>query len=348
MALGFVALGSAMWGGLLRLGWPLPAGPSAAAFHGPLIVSGFLGTVIGLERAVALGRGWAYAAPLAAGAGGLALLAGDAALGAVLLTMSSAALVAVFAAIVRRQPTLFVAVMAAGAAAWLAGQVLWLSGWPVHRVVLWWIAFLVLTIAGERLELSRLVPVSRFGRSAFPVAAAILVAGVALGAVASDAGARLTGAGLLALALWLARYDVARRTVRQPGLSRFVALCLLAGYVWLGAAGCLGILAGLVPAGPRYDALLHMVFLGFVFSMIFGHAPIIFPAVLGWRVAFRPGFYAHLVLLHASLALRVSGDLLAWSEARRWGGLLNVAAVLLLFANTAYSIARPRAARLRA
>jgi hypothetical protein len=348
MALGMLALMGALWGGLLRLGWPLPVVASVTAYHGPLMVSGFLGTVIGLERAVALGRPWAYAAPLSAGLGAAAVMLGmPGGAGPLLLGAASAVLAVVFAAILRRQAALFTAVMALGAGAWLVGQLLWLAGWPVHRVVPWWAAFLVLTIAGERLELSRLVRVPRLGRLAFLAAIALVLAGLAIGlapaAASGDAAARVLGAGLIALALWLARYDVARRTVRVAGLPRFSALCMLSGYAWLAGAGILAALAPGAAAGPQYDALLHMLFLGFVFSLIFGHAPIIFPAVLGWRVPFRPGFYAHLVLLHATLVLRVSGDLLGWAAGRRWGGLLNALALVLFLVNTAASAARSAA-----
>jgi nitrite reductase (NO-forming) len=45
-------------------------------------------------------------------------------------------------------------------------------------------------------------------------------------------GNRIAGLGMLALALWLGRFDVARFTVRKAGLSRFIAMCLLAGYAW--------------------------------------------------------------------------------------------------------------------
>lgn len=75
--------------------------------------------------------------------------------------------------------------------------------------------------------------------------------------------------------------------------------------MWLGIGGGLSLVFGAQVAGPRYDAVLHVVFVGFVISMIFGHAPIIFPAILGVPINFQPAFYIHLVLLHASLALRV-------------------------------------------
>lgn len=48
-----------MWAGLVRLGWALPTVHLALPLaHGPLMVSGFLGTLISLERAMALGS-WA-------------------------------------------------------------------------------------------------------------------------------------------------------------------------------------------------------------------------------------------------------------------------------------------------
>jgi hypothetical protein len=306
------------------------------------MVSGFLGTVIGMERAVALGARWGFAAPLLTGLGALALVAGlPVTTGALLMTLGSATVGAIFVVILRRQRALFTVVMAAGAAAWLAGQLLWLLGWPIHQVVFWWAGFLVLTIAGERLELARLVRPSAASHAAFLSGAGLFAAGVALTTIDLDSGVRLAGAGTIALTLWLARHDVARRTVRQRGLTRFIALCLLSGYVWLGVSGVLALLWGGVAAGPRYDAMLHALFLGFAFAMIFGHAPIIFPAVLGWRISFRPAFYAHLLLLHLTLLLRIAGDLVPSLPARQWGGLLNAVTLLLFFANTGYGILRP-------
>jgi len=99
---------------------------------------------------------------------------------------------------------------------------------------------------------------------------------------------------------------------------------------------------GLLVAGPHYDAMLHSLLLGFVFSMIFGHAPIIFPAVLGMPISFQPAFYVHLTLLHASLLLRIVGDLASWVPGRQWGGLLNVLVVLLFLGTTAYSVFKGR------
>jgi hypothetical protein len=177
-------------------------------------------------------------------------------------------------------------------------------------------------------------------RAAFVVAVALLTAGMAASAISYGPGVRLSSLGMLALAAWLLAFDIARRTVRKVGLTRYIAVSLLAGYVWLAVAGLLGLRFGGVMAGPQYDAFLHSVFVGFVFSMIFAHAPIIFPAVLGVSISYSSRFYLPLILLQVSLVLRVGGDLAGLVVARRWGGLLNEVAILAFIAVLAFSARR--------
>jgi hypothetical protein len=74
-----------------------------------------------------------------------------------------------------------------------------------------------------------------------------------------------------------------------------------------------------------------------VFSMIFGHAPIIVPAVLRVATTYRPALYMHLVLLHIGLVMRVAGDLSFNPLLRTWGGMLNVVAILVFLGMTAWS-----------
>lgn len=342
MAVAGFALLAALWYGLLRLGWAMPRLPgplgSLAAQHGPLVVSGFLGTLISLERAVALAaRGgryrWAYVAPLLSALGALAVLAGlPPVAGRALSTLGAAGLVGLFVVINRLQPDLAHGVMGLGAGLWLVGNLVGLAGLPVARAVPWWAGFFVITIFGERLELGRVLAgrVSRLARQANLVAVGVFVAGLALSLVVFDLGVRLAGLGLVALGLWLLRYDVARRTIRSRGLTRYIAACLLPGYGWLALGGLLWLGYGLqATAGPLYDALLHTIFLGYVMSMIFGHAPVILPAVLRVRFPYQPWLYVPLIALHLSLALRVVGDLAGLIAWRRWGGMINVLAVLL-------------------
>jgi hypothetical protein len=341
LACGFLGLFFGVGAGLARLGYAMPVPvASLAALHGPLMIGAFLGVVISLERAVAIGRAWAYLAPLLAAGGSMALIAGQATAGAWLLAGASAMLLVASLDIFRRQRADFTAALAAGSACWGAGNFMWTAGAPAYAVVPWWIAFLVVTIAAERLELTRFLPPSPWARRGFGAILAV----VAIGLVASEA--RVFAAGLLALAAWLVKQDIARRTVKAEGLTRFIAVCLLSGYAWLAIAASTILVAGtLAPGTVAYDAALHALALGFVFSMIFGHAPVIFPAVLGVRMTYSAASYAPLVLLHASLAARIGGDVAgnyAWTRA---GALFNAVALAAFLVNTAVAIARGRVRR---
>jgi hypothetical protein len=347
LAVAVLALVAGVWGGLARIGWALPVAPSLPGAHGPLMVVGFLGTLVGLERAVALGTAPAWIVPLASIGAAAAALVGRADVASWLALVAAAAAVLVALLLWSRQRTLHGAVMGLGALAWLGGAAAWATGAPLFRVTRAWEAFLVLTIVAERLELTRLMRPSRAGRAAFVVACGVYAAGLVGSFAAPAAGAPVRAVGTLALAAWLGLFDIARRTVRQRGLPRFVAVCLLSGYAWLAVSGALVLLHGDVAAGPLRDAALHALFVGFVLAMIFGHAPIVLPAVARLPMPFRPRFYAHLAVLHAGLALRVAGDLAGSGELRRWGALLNAVALAVFAASTAAAAApvlRPRAA----
>ncbi|MCG2798571.1 MAG: hypothetical protein L6367_08520 [Cellulomonas sp.] len=344
-AAALVCLLSGLWGGLVLLGLPVPTLlPMAAADHGPLMALGFLGTVISLERAVALGRRWAFAAPALAGSGGLALLVSQPpVVGRLLLCAASIVLVVVYVVVHRIQPALHLRVMAAGAVCWYVATVLWLAGWSLPRLVPWIAGFLVLTIIGERLELARVAMLTGRSVREFLLGASLFGAGLVLStttAVTGSAGVRLAGAGMVAFALWGAVHDVARRTVRVPGVTRFMAVCLLSGYLWLFVGGVIWVVAGdLGSTVAVYDAALHTVFLGFVMSMIFGHAPVIVPAVLRVRLPFHRWFYVHVALLHASLLVRVVlGDAAGIDVWSRIGGVGTELAILVFLAASLTSV----------
>jgi hypothetical protein len=290
---------------------------------------------------VALHRLWPYLGPLAAGLGGLALLV-DAPwwLPRALFVLAGGVLALASGAVVRQQRALFTATLALGALCWLVGNALWLAGTSLGAAVPFWMAFLVLTIAGERLELSRFLAPNPAAKKLFVVL--LVVVGIGTGAAATeiDAGARLFGLGLLGLALWLMRYDIARRTVRGAGLTRFVAVCLLAGYVWLAVGGLLGAAGSLVAGHPWRDAALHAVLLGFVFSMVIGHAPIIFPAVMRVRIPYHWAFYLPLAALHLSLLARVAGDLADVWLLRQGAAVANAGALLLFVVTIVTSVVR--------
>ena len=349
LVLGMLSLLTGVLAGLLRAGWSLPLPrPELMAVHGPLMVAAFFGTVIGLERAVALGRRWGYLSPLAAGAGGLLLILGAASVPALLL-MAGGAAVLTLATLraAERQPSLHAHILALASALAVLASLAWLFGWP-SLAVAGWIGFLVLTIAGERLELSRFLPPSPRARQVFVGIVGLLLFSVAATAF-SAVGMRLLGAALALLAIWLLRQDVARRTVRQQGLTRFIAVCLLSGYLWLFVGGIL--LALQPPLALLMDAALHAIFVGFVLAMVFGHAPIIFPAIVRVGLPYHAVFYLPLIVLHVSLLLRVGGGLAGELEWRAWGAVGNALCLVLFIATMASAAirsARGKAAESRA
>lgn len=350
LLLGVLSLLAGLWAGLLMLGLHVPTWRgSLGEDHGPLMTLGFLGTVISLERAVALRRGWAFAAPAAAGAGGLSLAAGlPGVVGWSLLCAASVIFLVIYAVAFRIAPALHLVVMAAGGLCWYLATVLSLGGRVIDDLVPLLAGFLVFTILGERLELARVTLLGRASVRAFAVGSTLLGVGLLLTAASSHTasyGVRLGGLGLIALAGWGTSFDVARRTVRLSGLTRFMAVCLLAGYVWLVAAGLTWLMSGeLHRTDATYDVALHTIFLGFVMSMIFAHAPVIVPAVLRVRLPFRPWFYAHAGLLHAALLVRVVfGDVLGNRIAWQVGGVGTELAILLFLAVSAAAVRRRHA-----
>ena len=229
--------------------------------------------------------------------------------------------------------------IALGATSWCVGNLLWAMGAGAPVVAPWWLSFLILTIAGERLELSRFLQPSGTARWLF--AAVLLLIGSGLAGIALHWGPTVFALGLLALVGWLLRHDIARKTVQQRGLTRFIAVCLLSGYAWLLVGALVLLVAGqLAPGNASYDAIVHALGMGFVFSMVFGHAPIIFPAVLRVAVPYNPAFYLPLLLLHAGLVLRLGGDALGDFTIVRAGGMLGAVALAAFIVGTVSAVVR--------
>lgn len=330
LGVGGLALLAGLTGALVLLGVGMPAGTGRfAVTHGELMTLGFLGTVIALERAVALGRPWGYLAPTLTAVGTVALLAGAMPLAGAGLLAGALLLLVVYAAFARVERSLQLGVQALGAGAWLGAAVLLLAGVPVMSAYPWLAAFLVLTVIGERLDLARLGGLATRVRRQLIVAVWVFVVGVTAAVVEPEIGTRVAGVAMLAMAAWLWRNDLARRTVRIPGVTRYIAVCLLTGYAWLAVGGAAWAITGTAPV-PAYDVRLHAVFLGFIISMVYGHEPVIVPAVLRVPLPYRPAHYLALVLLDAGLLIRlVGGDVFGLSHGLLIGGVVNVIAMLV-------------------
>lgn len=332
-----VSLVSGVLGGLARYG----VAPSsfngdawlnhALLWHAGLMICGFLGTVIGIERAVAVKRPAAFLAPLLSGAAGLCLVAGLAMPASALLAAAATVFVAVNVVIVHRQRAAHTVLLLVAAVAWLIGNLHFAFGATSLATLAWWFSFLVLTIAAERLEMTRLMRRHPAAHPSFHAIVALLVAGAAASVAWPVVGGVLFGVALTLLATWLAVFDIARRTVFAAGLPRYMAVCLLGGYGWLAVAGVAW--AAMVLGAPARDIALHALGLGFVISMVMGHAPVILPAVARVKMQFGRPFYGPLLALHLSLVLRLGAG--AFDDSLRAAGAAMNALALVWFAATA-------------
>lgn len=337
---------------LLLLGLPAPVTTERLPqVHGFLLVFGFVGTLIALERSVALGRWFGYFSPALLGIGGIALITqAPLEVGKSLLLSGCFAMIAVYIPLWRRSRDVAVVVQIFGAVLGAGGAMLWLGGVSIDVLLPWLVGFVVLTIAGERLELARIVALQPHAGRRFLAACTAFAISIVAALLWPSVGYPLLGMALLALVAWLAVYDIARRTIRGKGLVRFSAACLLAGYAWLACTAMIWILSGHAVEGAAYDAVIHAVFLGFTMSMIFAHASVILPAVLRRPLPYHPIFILPAALLHLSLILRlVVGDAREVTVAWQWGGVLNIVSMLLFFVLAAWSSVRtptkPKVAR---
>ncbi len=336
------ALIAGLAGGLARLGVITPLADTSE-MHGALMVSGFFGTLISLERAVADGRWRTFMVPTLSAAGAMMLLKGYGEASAPLFLLAGIGLVLITASAARRLPTLFTFLMTAASALWPVSTWLWMKGSTLAEVGYIGLGFLVLTVVAERIELSRLMRPTVLARSVLVALVALMIVALLLGQPWN--GSWLLSPSLAGIALWLLREDIARHTVRGSGFSRFSAACLIAGYGWLIVAA---VSMALLPPGLAtygHDAAIHAIAVGFVLSMVFAHAPIILPAVTAAPVRYVPWLYLPAALLQLAIGLRIGFDA---TEASEWlhcpAGLTIVAIVSYVLMLLSTAIFRRRAA----
>lgn len=336
---GVVALLAGLDAALILLGVSAPVVTERLPdVHGMLMVFGFVGTLICLERAVALRKPLGFVAPALLGASGLLLFSPAPLLaGKIVQTAGMLGFVAIYLPLWRRQRDDAVLIESFGAVLGACACLMWLGGTPTELLIPWLAGFVILTIGGERLELARMAMGPRAGRDLLLLNGFFII-GVCASLLWPTAGYPLLGVALLAMVAWLAVHDVARRTIGSSGLPRFVAGCLLAGYFWLAVAAVIWIVGGPATDGVRYDAVIHAVFLGFTISMIMAHAPVILPAVLRVPLPYHPALIVPTVLLHVSLLARLwFGDAMGNHTAWQIGGTINVIALLLFIVTAIWS-----------
>ncbi len=317
-----------MFSGLGRFGVMMPI-PEAYVHHGAIMVGGFLGSLIALEKVIPLRKKIFYLGPLVSASSILVFIFGSFQWAVVMLIVASVLFIVVYAAYLRKQFTLYLWLALVGAGCWLVGNVLLLSERFYPIAFPWWMGFLLFTIVSERLELSKFLPVSQLQKTILLGLLGLFLVGLTL--PFHGIGTFPSGVSMVLISAWLMRYDVIRITLKKDGLVRFTAVALLCGYVALMLEGVFLIM--LKEATLGYDILVHTFFLGFVFSMIFAHGPIILPGVLGLTVKpYHPLLYVPLIGLLLSLLLRISADVtLLPYEWRAYSGWISMVSILLYF-----------------
>ncbi len=298
--------------------------------HGAIMVGGFLGSLIALEKVIPLKERWLLIIPLTSAASVVMLWTGYFTAGVWMLIAASAGLAGVFLFYLSKHRELHLWLMLAGGISLCIGNCVLLSRTFYPSALPWWIGFLLFVIVSERLELSKFLPVTATHKRWLVGMLGVFVAGILLSF--HTMGNYVSGVALMGIAVWLMRHDIVRINLRKSGLTRFTGVALLLGYVALLLTGIFFI--ALPEIAYAYDAFVHMFFLGFVFSMIFAHGPIILPGVLGLMVKpYHRFLYVPLFLLHGSLVLRIGADINLFSYSYQLpAGYLNALAILLYFA----------------
>jgi hypothetical protein len=205
LALAVAGLLFGMWAGLIRLGWVVAAAAASDAAGAARPADG--GRISRrADWAGACGRHRPSLGLCRAGAGGARrrrIAGGSARRGRARMLITAGSLIVTlgawwgWCACSRRSSQ---CALALGGLAWVIGNALWWLGWPLPVAALWWMGFLVLTIAGERLELSRMLKLSAWSQRAFVGATALLLIGLVVGVFAYTTGMAIVGLAFLAIA----------------------------------------------------------------------------------------------------------------------------------------------------
>jgi hypothetical protein len=230
VVLAMLSLITGLLAGLHRIGWTLPLS-GVSSNHGAIMVGGFLGTLITLEKIIPLKRNILYVFPIISGSSVALFFIGEPTYSALCLITASAGLCIVFLIYLISERSMIYLLMFAGAACWLIGNTLLIihNFYPV--ALPWWMAFALLIITSERLELMKFLPVSRKQKFVFIGMLFTFLIGCMISF--HGVGNYFAALSLVSISIWLMRYDVVALNVKKHGLPRYVGVGLLSGYVSL-------------------------------------------------------------------------------------------------------------------
>jgi hypothetical protein len=336
LVIAMLCLLSGIWSGLGRIGWNIAILP-ITAHHGAIMVGGFLGTLIALEKIVPLKNKRLYIIPLVNALSLLFFFTGQPIIGIYTLIISSTALSLVFLYYLKSHRNIIYLLMLTGSLCWVIGNALLLTKLFYPLAFPWWSAFALFIIAAERLELMKFLPVSATDKNIFIGILLSFIVGVVFSF--HGVGNVICGWALIGTSLWLLRNDLIAINLRKKNVPKYVAIGLLAGYVSLLLTGIFFFM--LSDHWLNYDIIVHSFFIGFVFSIIFAHGPMILPGIMGISATpFNASLYFWLALLQISWIVRIFSDVLIEMEIRKISGLLSATAILGYFITIAVLMIR--------
>jgi hypothetical protein len=325
------ALLLAIWSGWIRIGFSLPV-TGFAAQHGSMMVNCFLASLIYLERAVTFKNKTILLLPFISAVAVISIAAGYVTAAMYMHVLSGAGFVAMCAYFIYKYKELHYFVFFVGAFCLLLGNMVLLKTTLYASSVVWWMLFLLFTIVAERLELSRFLPSGKTRQRSLVVILAFVFISAFI--PFHSGGNWMLSISIALTALWLLKFDMAFKSIRNKGQHRYSGLLLITGYAWLFITALTILVQPHFAFG--YDAFLHSFFLGFVFAMIFSHAPIILPAIAKLPIKiYRPVLYVWFVLLQLSLIVRIIADLFGDITCRKYAGLTNGITIIIFFINVA-------------
>ncbi|MFC3414314.1 hypothetical protein [Algoriphagus hitonicola] len=317
---------SGISGGFIRVGSTLT--DFGAAAHGLYMVGGFLGTLISIERAMVMKQKAWLLVPFTSGISTLFFLLDLTEIGYGLLLLASSGLVIIMHLQSLKHPKIHTFLLYGGAVLWFLGNFMAYEQGLIAAGATWWIGFLLFTIVGERLELSEFLPVKNSIKNLLLAFLAMFLLGLIFPFHGS--GPYFMGSSALLIAGWLLCYDMAKLSVKKENQFKYIGLGLLVGYVWLLIFGLTILLLSSHPL--YYDLLLHSFFLGFVFSMIWAHAPIIFPLIFGFKESpFHSILWIPWAIFQVSLIGRFLSSWMFRIDERRGFAVVNGFSILVIF-----------------
>jgi hypothetical protein len=337
------AISIGIWRIAVTRGFNLPPIPESWPAHGEIMLGGFLASLIIFERMIALPINSLIWVPYVFASSALMLHSGNPSVRFIHLAALAGWLLhrwIAFRNFHRWEKPLAESV----AFITLTSALMYPGGLTARpEVALQGLAFPITVIAIERLEMSFLL--KRIGSRLVLFG---LIVWCLLWNLATWRGIpNLTVMGVITLLLVgsIAYYDAALRITQKhsKGLHKFLRTALTFSYLWLFLGAVAMAASSKISAAIFKDVLFHLIGLGFIFTMILGHAPLILSSALG-KLPPKKAPLIPFLLFQAATLLRIQGDFALLKSVPFWqwsgwiSGLIHMISLFLYVATLIFFI----------